>query len=108
MFKETVWKLQASKLKIDSLQLDPRTENRVLKDDMSHRRMSFPPRQRMIGLMNVLKEKAKDSAGPDDVIVERQMHSKRKHRGRDFPNNRLMQFFIRSRFFARFNTFKRY
>src|SRR5687768_5918449 len=94
MFKETVWKLQASKLKIDnSLSFDSLADKRVAKDELSDKRIPHLPRQRMVGLMNVLKEKTKDSAGLRDVmVVERQMLSKGKRHGRDFPNNRLMQF----------------
>ena len=91
MFKETVWKLQATKLKIDSLSFDRLRENRLSKEEMSERKGL--PRQRMVGLMNVLKEKAKDSAGPEDLmVVERQALPRRKHHNRDFPNSRLMQF----------------
>ena len=93
MFKETVWKLQASKLKIDSLSIDSLPEKTLSKKDLPGENGDFMPRQKMIGFMNVLKEKAKDSSYRDDVaVVERQMLSKRKHRGREFSNSRLMQF----------------
>src|SRR5688572_14882134 len=64
MFRETVYKLQASKLRIDSLAIDSLTDKRFANDEMPDKSARFLPRQRMIGLMNVLKEKAKDSADP--------------------------------------------
>ena len=92
MFRETVYKLQASKLRIDSLSIDSLTDKRFANDEMD-KATRFLPRQRMISLMNVLKEKAKDSANPEDMmVVERQMLSRKKHNHRDYPNSRLMQF----------------
>lgn len=94
MFKETVWKLRVSKLKIDSVSFDPAGNGPFVKDEGSNNRTSYLLRQRMIELMNVLKEKVKDSSKHDDEMdtAERQMLSRRRHYGRDFPNNRLMQF----------------
>jgi two-component system phosphate regulon sensor histidine kinase PhoR len=93
MFRETVYKLQASKLKLDSLVFDSVADRRFAKEELSDKEtIRFLPRQKMIGLMNVLKEKAKDSSDRREVFtVEKQMvigKNKRHHH----PNNRLMQF----------------
>ena len=94
MFRETVYKLQASKLRIDSLVFDSVTDKKFTKEELSDKQtIRFLPRQKMIGLMNVLKEKAKDSSGRQDIIsLESQVVKRKRHEGRSFPNNRLMQF----------------
>jgi two-component system, OmpR family, phosphate regulon sensor histidine kinase PhoR len=93
MFRETVYKLQASKLRIDSLVFDSVTDKRFTKEELSDKQtIRFLPRQKMIGLMNVLKEKAKDSSGRQDIISLESHVVKRKRHERSFPNNRLMQF----------------
>ena len=93
MFRETVYKLQASKLRIDSLVFDSVTDKRFTKEELSGKQtIRFLPRQKMIGLMNVLKEKAKDSSGRQDIVSLESHVVKRKRHERSFPNNRLMQF----------------
>lgn len=94
IFRETVYKLQASKLKLDSLVFDTATDKKFANEELSDKRtIRFLPRQKMIGLMNVLKEKAKDSTkGKDIVTIEKQVVNKIKGNRHSFPNNRLMQF----------------
>ena len=60
MFRETVYKLQASKLKLDSLAFDSTSDKQFASESVFDKAIRFLPRQKMIGLMNVLKEKAKD------------------------------------------------
>ena len=72
IFRETVYKLQASKLKLDSLVFDTTTDKRFANDELTDKRtIRFLPRQKMIGLMNVLKEKAKDSADEKENSKEK-------------------------------------
>jgi len=94
MFRETVYKLQASKLRIDSLVFDSVTDKRFTKEELSDKQtIRFLPRQKMIGLMNVLKEKAKDSSGRQDIIsLESQVVRRKRPERHSYPNNRLMQF----------------
>src|SRR5687768_1748374 len=66
-FRDVVNKLLASKLKLDSL-----TSN----SDSSDRDMSFLPRQKMIGLLNVLKEKAKDPSNEKNTFSSEQRTTK--------------------------------
>jgi two-component system phosphate regulon sensor histidine kinase PhoR len=98
MFRETVYKLQASKLKLDSLSFDSTSGKQFASEAVFDKAIRFLPRQKMIGLMNVLKEKAKDSSAEKNVFATEQklIHGEKKQRG--FPraehvrNNRLMQF----------------
>jgi two-component system phosphate regulon sensor histidine kinase PhoR len=90
MFRETINKLQASKLKLDSLVFDSTTEK---KESPERQTIRFFPRQKMIGLMNVLKEKAKDSTGRAQTFtIEQRMEKGDKRNRHSFSNSRLMQF----------------
>lgn len=95
-FRETVYKLQASKLKLDSLTIDTSDFEKNIVDDTHlpgrQLHVRFLPRQKMIGLMNVLKEKAKDSTGQKEIYqIEKKIRKGKKNKGQGFPN-RLMQF----------------
>jgi len=93
IFRETVYKLQASKLKLDSLVFDTATDKRFANDELTDKRtIRFLPRQKMIGLMNVLKEKAKDSADEKENSTEKRGEKRSKGGRHSFPNHRLMQF----------------
>jgi len=93
IFRETVYKLQASKLKLDSLVFDTATDKRFANDELTDKRtIRFLPRQKMIGLMNVLKEKAKDSADEKENSKEKRGEKRSKGGRHSFPNHRLMQF----------------
>jgi len=93
IFRETVYKLQASKLKLDSLVFDTTTDKRFANDELTDKRtIRFLPRQKMIGLMNVLKEKAKDSADEKENSKEKRGEKRSKGGRHSFPNHRLMQF----------------
>src|SRR5215203_6876392 len=94
MFRETVYKLQASKLKLDSLVFDTANHKRFAKEELTDKRtIRFLPRQKMIGLMNVLKEKAKDSTDDKEIITIEKRRGGRSEGGRhSFPNHRLLQF----------------
>ena len=93
IFRETVYKLQASKLKLDSLVFDTATDKRFANDELTDKRtIRFLPRQKMIGLMNVLKEKAKDSADEKENSKEKRGEKSSKGGRHSFPNHRLMQF----------------
>jgi two-component system, OmpR family, phosphate regulon sensor histidine kinase PhoR len=81
-FRDVVNKLLASKLKLDSL---------APNSDSSHGDMSFFPRQKMIGLLNVLKEKAKDPSNEKNTFSSEQRTIK-GDKDYHFPNRRLMQF----------------
>ena len=95
MFRETVYKVQASKLKLDSLVFDSTTDKKFASQENFPEKQNIRllPRQKMIGLMNVLKEKAKDSTDKEEnYIVEEKMLKKRHKDRHSFSNNRLMQF----------------
>src|SRR5687767_14411095 len=94
IFRETVYKLQASKLKLDSLVFDTASDKRFAKEELTDKgTIRFLPRQKMIGLMNVLKEKAKDSTeGKVLIHVEKRGEKRSKGTRHSFPNHRLMQF----------------
>src|SRR6186997_606480 len=93
IFRETVYKLQASKLKLDSLVFATATDQRFANDELTDKRtIRFLPRQKMIGLMNVLKEKAKDSADEKENSKEKRGEKRSKGGRHSFPNHRLMQF----------------
>lgn len=90
-FQNVVNKLLASKLKLDKLSPDSsfRTRN-FEKDDSANAEVSFLPRQKMIGLLNVLKERAKGISDEKNTSPPEQKN--RGERGPHFPNRRLMQF----------------
>ena len=93
IFRETVYKLQASKLKLDSLVFDTATDKRFADEELTDKRtIRFLPRQKMIGLMNVLKEKAKDSVDDKENLTEKHGGKRSKGGRHSFPNHRLMQF----------------
>ena len=87
IFRETVYKLQASKLKLDSLVFDTATDKRFANEKLTDTRtIRFLPRQKMIGLMNVLKEKAKDSTDEKEIVTMEKQGGKRSKGGRhSFP-----------------------
>src|SRR5215203_1604629 len=93
MFRETVYKLQASKLKLDSLIFDTANDKRFANEELTDKRtIRFLPRQKMIGLMNVLKEKAKDSTDERENFSGKRGGKRLKEERHSFPNHRLMQF----------------
>jgi two-component system, OmpR family, phosphate regulon sensor histidine kinase PhoR len=88
-FRETVYRLQASKLKLDSSAFNSDSAKSFAREDSSAGAMRFPPRQRMISLINVLKEKAKDASNEQKKGNEQKEPGRRGHR---FVNQRFMQF----------------
>src|SRR5687768_17291549 len=93
IFRETVYKLQASKLKLDSLVFDTSDDKKFAKEEFTDKRtIRFLPRQKMIGLMNVLKEKAKDSSNEKELVTIEKRGKRSKGTRHAFPNHRLMQF----------------
>ena len=95
MFRETIYKLQASKLRIDSLLFDSASNktasNSTRVDKDLHVRVI--PRQKMIGLMNVLKEKAKSSSNSKEMYaLEKRLIINKKSGERRFQKNRLLDF----------------
>jgi two-component system phosphate regulon sensor histidine kinase PhoR len=95
-FRETVYKLQASKLNIDSLMVNGMDSTRrvikLLPGESETNKFRPLPRQKMISLMSVLREKVRDSNGRLDVKkFERQMPLPRGRRDH-YQNNRLLQF----------------
>ena len=95
-FRETVYKLQASKLKVDSLFFDSATHEKVFAKDSviadNELQVSSIPRQKVIGLMNVLKEKAKGGHKKGNYIIDRKLIRDKKDGGPRFQKNRLLQF----------------
>ncbi|HZF64453.1 MAG TPA: HAMP domain-containing sensor histidine kinase [Chitinophagaceae bacterium] len=86
-FRETVYKLQAAKLKLDSL------NNTTQPDDRPQQQLHIRSvsRQRMVGLMQVLREKSKDPVAKQEIIALEKEVRQRKNRDHS-PNNRLLQF----------------
>jgi two-component system phosphate regulon sensor histidine kinase PhoR len=95
-FRETVYKLQASKLKVDSLFFDSSTHEKILLVGAppagKHPEVRKLSRQRMIGLMNVLKEKAKSSSGRREMYTIEKRLIRDKKDGDRYQKNRLLQF----------------
>ena len=97
MFRETIYKLQASKLRIDSLLFDSASNktasNSTRPDKDLHVRVI--PRQKMIGLMNVLKEKAKSSSNSKEMYaLEKKLIINKKSGERRFQKKQAVRFFI--------------
>ena len=100
MFRETVHRLQASKLKLEKLGMDSLLlTSRVVverggrgKRPSPHMRMG--PHDKMIGLVNVLTERVKDTvAGERIIFTEKPVaDSGRTFRNTLHQRNRLMQF----------------
>ena len=94
MFRETIYKLQASRLKIDRLIFDSARGKISSANDSLHSTDNgrFMPRQTMIGLINVLKEKAKSSSDSKEIhALKRKLIIDKKDGGR-IRKNRLMEF----------------
>ena len=99
MFRETIHRLQASKLKLDKLGADslfltslprhPKAKRKPLRPDM---RMG--PHDKMIGLVNVLSERVKDTiAGTRIVFTEKLVpDSQQSRRNNLHQRSRLLQF----------------
>ncbi len=95
-FRETVYKLQASKLNIDSLIVESmdsnRKEIRILPGETKTKKFRPLPRQKMISLMTVLREKMGDSTERKNVIKFKDYLPKARGRRENIQNNRVMQF----------------
>lgn len=95
-FRETVYKLQASKLNIDSLMVNgmdsTRREMKLLPGESETNKFRPLPRQKMLALMTVLREKVRDSNGRvDEKKFEKELPPTRGRRDHH-QNNRLLQF----------------
>lgn len=90
-FRETVYKLQASKLKLDRLIFDSLSGDNSMPRPDKDMRVQLLPRHKMIGLMNVLREKAKDSQGKREMIIAETKIKTRRGNG-PVRVNRMMQF----------------
>ncbi|MDQ3550153.1 MAG: hypothetical protein M3413_01360 [Bacteroidota bacterium] len=76
MFRETVHSLQASKLDLDNISIDSTIKSRILSPVKDGSDSQFRPRQKMIALVNALREKAKDSAPGKTIVFERRLSDK--------------------------------
>lgn len=98
LFREAVRGVQASKLKLDSLQGDSAANTRMfirreLNSHHGHKggRLSVLPREKMIGMVDVLMQRTQDTTGPKVII--RTGDSVRVFRDKISPRqNRIMQF----------------
>jgi two-component system phosphate regulon sensor histidine kinase PhoR len=96
-FRETVHSLQASKLKLDRVLVDSSQSRVILKSGIKHpARVRLNPDPKLIGIVDVLNEKVKDSgkAGRTFVITDRlSSDSTNEDRKRSFRRrDQLMQF----------------
>jgi two-component system, OmpR family, phosphate regulon sensor histidine kinase PhoR len=91
-FRDVVNKLQASKLKLDSFTSGIDSTGNFKTKDSSNKEMSFLPRQKMIALINVLKEKAKDQPDRKNIFSSEQQAG-RGERGYHLSYRRWMQLF---------------
>lgn len=99
MFRETIHRLQASKLKLENLGVDSLLfASRALPDKQSRRMpppgMRMGPHDKMIGLVNVLNERIKDTLdGQRIVFTEKPLSDSGRSRKNTYAQrNRLMQF----------------
>lgn len=99
MFRETVHRLQASKLKLENLGADSILfASRPLGKRVIHNRMRsdmrMGPHDKMIGLVNVLTERVNDSlSGGRIILTEKPVtDSGRSRKNTYLQRNRLMQF----------------
>lgn len=92
MFRETVHSLQASKLDLDNISIDSTIKSRILSPVQDGSDSKFKPRQKMIALVNALREKAKDSARGNTIIFERVTETGAPTRILSRHQSRLVQF----------------
>ncbi|HET7898181.1 MAG TPA: hypothetical protein VFL47_10935, partial [Flavisolibacter sp.] len=97
LFRETVRSVQASKLKLDSLMNDSSASSRMLiRTELGHRgrhgrELKVLPKEKMIGMMDVLMQRTQDPNAPQMVI--RTGDSIRVFKNKISPRqNRIMQF----------------
>jgi two-component system, OmpR family, phosphate regulon sensor histidine kinase PhoR len=69
MFRETVHTLQAAKLDLDKITIDSAIKTKIVTPNTRRDDSSFRPKQKMIALVNALREKAKDSAPGKTIVV---------------------------------------
>lgn len=94
LFRETVRSVQASKIKLDSLSGDSAAGPQILlKRELTSRRhhLKFMPREKMIGMVDVLMQRAENGEKPSMII--RRGDSIRVFNEKISPRqNRIMQF----------------
>lgn len=97
LFRETVRSVQASKLKLDSFSNDSNASSRMIirtelgRHGYNRDRLTVLPREKMIGMMDVLMERSHDSSQPRMII--RTGDSIRVFNDKISPRqNRIMQF----------------
>jgi two-component system, OmpR family, phosphate regulon sensor histidine kinase PhoR len=71
MFRETVHTLQAAKLDLDKISIDSAIKTKIITPNTRRDDSSFRPKQKMIALVNALREKAKDSTPGKTIVFER-------------------------------------
>lgn len=93
LFRETVRSIQASKLKLDSLAEDSAGGSQIVfKQELKHRpRGKSLPREKMIGMVDVLMERTADPAAPE-IMVRRHDRVRVFNRKISPRQNRIMQF----------------
>jgi len=98
MFRETIHRLQASKLKLDKIGVDSLLFVSVRQPQNGKRKKPSPamrmgPHDKMIGLVNVLNERLKDTvSGQRIVFTEKPVTDTTSRRTVMYQRNRLLQF----------------
>lgn len=98
MFRETIHRLQASKLKLDKIGVDSLLFTSVQEPRNGKRKKPSPgmrmgPHEKMIGLVNVLNERLKDTITGDRVVfTEKPVSDTASYRATMHQRNRLLQF----------------
>lgn len=98
MFRETIHRLQASKLKLEKLGMDSLLFASVQEPHQGKRKKPSPgmrmgPHDKMIGLVNVVNERLKDSiSGERIVFTQKPVNDTASRRSVMQQRNRLLQF----------------
>lgn len=96
LFRETVFSLQGSKMKLDKLIFDSTMpESIMISKEVGEKQTQVKiPRQKMIGLVNILREKVKDSLIAKTLIFEPSDNKRERTLSKPYNRreNRLIQF----------------
>jgi two-component system, OmpR family, phosphate regulon sensor histidine kinase PhoR len=93
MFRETVHTLQAAKLDLDKITIDSAIKTQIITPNIRKDDSTFRPKQKMIALVNALREKAKDSVPGKTIVFEsRSIDKEAPPRMLSRHQSRLVQF----------------